>query len=168
MLTNEDIYTGVVNPSTNINPKIVGAFYINTKTAKLFVCKDNTINKNVWEMCNPDVVIPEIPVPKFKFSVYKSYAGNDMGIGNPIAPYVWYANTTDELWFYSLTVGGTYGSMNGVVLINKIGNTGGNIVNAGISIRGSGDSCSFVIPKGYQFMVAAGSVNPTYLVKLWL
>lgn len=59
MFANEDIYTGTTNPTSTINPKITGAFYINKKTAKLFVCKDNTLNKNIWEMCNPDVVIPK-------------------------------------------------------------------------------------------------------------
>lgn len=52
MYANEDIYTGTSDPSTNINPKILGAFYINTKTAKLFVCTDNTFNKNVWVLAN--------------------------------------------------------------------------------------------------------------------
>lgn len=55
MFANEDIYTGTTDPTTTINPKITGAFYINKKTAKLFVCKDNTLNKNIWEMCNPDI-----------------------------------------------------------------------------------------------------------------
>ena len=57
MFANEDIYTGTADPTSTINPKITGAFYINKKTAKLFVCKDNTLNKNIWEMCNPDIDI---------------------------------------------------------------------------------------------------------------
>jgi hypothetical protein len=63
MYANEDIYSGPNDPSTNINPKIIGAFYINTKTAKLFVCTDNTNNRNVWKICNPDIKMPEIPKP---------------------------------------------------------------------------------------------------------
>ena len=55
MLVNDDIYVKNVDPTATINPKIVGAFYINSKTAVVWVCIDNTLNKNVWEICNPDI-----------------------------------------------------------------------------------------------------------------
>lgn len=43
-----DIYAGDVDPTATINPKRVGAFYINYKTGESFVCQNNTANKNVW------------------------------------------------------------------------------------------------------------------------
>lgn len=154
MLSNEDIYTGLINPSTNINPKIIGAFYINTKTAKLFVCKDNTINKNVWEMCNPDVKIPEIPVPKFKFSIQLSDTGRDI-----MKPNVWYPNTTDELWFFT---GNTGSFTNGYILrICKIGDEENY---TGFETH---YPTTLVVPKGYQFKMLYLEQTIAW-VKVWL
>ena len=48
MFANEDIYTGKTEPTATINPKIIGAFYINTSNATIYICKDNTLNKNKW------------------------------------------------------------------------------------------------------------------------
>ena len=74
MLSNEDIYTGPNDPTATINPKIIGAFYINTKTAKLFICTNNSINKNIWTICNPDIKIPD-PVMTFDSNwKYKKYS----------------------------------------------------------------------------------------------
>lgn len=89
MYANDDIYSGPTDPTNKINPKIVGAFYINTTTAKLFVCTNNTINNNIWKMCNPDVKIPEIPkIPDLPFTHnYKPFA-------NKYRPAVIYTNTT--------------------------------------------------------------------------
>lgn len=152
MLTNEDIYTGTVNPSTNINPKIIGAFYINTKTAKLFVCKDNTINRNVWEMCNPDVVIPEIPVPKFKFEVTLADNGYDILKNN-----VWYPNTTDQIWIFTTN----HGRDGGGGIICKIGDEKNVFGFENFYTN------TIIVPKGYQFKIMGG--NQTFQwTKLWL
>lgn len=48
MFVNEDIYTGKTEPTATINPKIIGAFYINTSNATIYICVDNTLNKNKW------------------------------------------------------------------------------------------------------------------------
>ena len=48
MFANEDIYTGKTEPTATINPKIIGAFYINTSNATIYICIDNTLNKNKW------------------------------------------------------------------------------------------------------------------------
>lgn len=90
MYTNDDIYTGSVDPNNRINPKILGAFYINTKTAKLFVCTDNTFNKNVWKMCNPDIKMPEIPPSVF--TTCNSYSVNN----GPYKNRVTYTNTENK------------------------------------------------------------------------
>lgn len=87
MITQEDIYSKPTDPTGTINPKTVGAFYINTKTAKLFVCTDNTINKNVWKMCNPDVVIPKYEPDGLGYN--QTYTTNN----NPKVG-VWYKNNT--------------------------------------------------------------------------
>lgn len=88
MLANEGIYTGSIDPTSTINPKILGSFYINTKTAKLFVCTDNTFNNNIWKICNPDIKIPEPDVllgPKYRRYTFKDFS---------IKHGVWYKNTT--------------------------------------------------------------------------
>lgn len=90
MYANDDIYTGSTDPTNKINPKIIGAFYINTKTAKLFVCTDNTINNNTWKICNPDIKIPEIPPPTpMVFTTCKHYTLSDGPYKHNIA----YTNT---------------------------------------------------------------------------
>jgi hypothetical protein len=155
MLTNEDIYTGTVNPSTNINPKIIGAFYINTKTAKLFVCKDNTINRNVWEMCNPDVVIPEmpeIPVPKFKFEVTLADVCYKV-----LQNLVWYPNTTDQIWIFTTNHG--YDGGNGRIC--KIGDEKNEMAFENFYTN------TIIVPKGYQFRIKGGSQTFQW-TKLWL
>ena len=88
MLANEDIYTGSIDPTSTINPKLLGSFYINTKTAKLFVCTDNTFNNNIWKICNPDIKIPDPDT--FLGPKYKKYSLKEFSIKNN----VWYHNTT--------------------------------------------------------------------------
>lgn len=48
MLANEDIYVESTYPNPNVNPKIVGAYWINKNDGTCYVCKDNSFNKNVW------------------------------------------------------------------------------------------------------------------------
>lgn len=48
MLANEDIYVESTPPNPNVNPKIVGAYWINKNDGNCYVCKDNSFNKNVW------------------------------------------------------------------------------------------------------------------------
>lgn len=48
MLANEDIYVESTPPNLNVNPKIVGAYWINKNDGNCYVCKDNSFNKNVW------------------------------------------------------------------------------------------------------------------------
>lgn len=153
MYANDDIYNGPNDPTDNINPKIIGAFYINTQTAKLFVCTDNTINNNTWKICNPDVEIPEIPeIPIPKFNTSAITTKNPL---NHIMENTWYHNTTNEIWFIS---------------------SNSNYERAGIyvahisaeyfgAILGDPDTyCSFenhwsvtaVVPKGYKFYIDFG------------
>lgn len=47
-LDNQDLYTDNIDPSSTINPKKKGAFWINNNTGEAFACIDNTANKNVW------------------------------------------------------------------------------------------------------------------------
>lgn len=47
-LTASDIFTDSRDPGTNVNPKVLGSLWVNYTTGEQFVCKDNTLNKNVW------------------------------------------------------------------------------------------------------------------------
>lgn len=150
MYANEDIYSGPNDPTANINPKIIGAFYINTQTAKLFVCTDNTINNNTWKMCNPDVEIPEIPIPKFKTSVITT-----INPFNYIIERTWYHNTTDEIWFISSD--SSY--MHGQVVVSHISEeyTGGLIADPNKYCKFENHwSSTVVIPKDYKFYIDFG------------
>ena len=49
VLSNGDMITGTVPPTADINPKSAGALYIDYSTGVIWICKDNTKNKNVWE-----------------------------------------------------------------------------------------------------------------------
>ena len=150
MYANDDIYSGPNDPTDNINPKIIGAFYINTQTAKLFVCTDNTINRNVWKICNPDVEIPEIPeIPIPKFNTSAITTKNPL---NYIMEYTWYHNTTNEIWFISSNSGDMYG---GIWVAHKSEEYAGGLI-------GDPDKwCSFenhwsvtaVVPKDYKFRI---------------
>lgn len=99
MFANEDIYVKNTDPTVTINPKIVGAFYINSKTAVVWVCIDNTINKNVWKRTGYtleeiwDYVNPKIPKPTPIFQgVYKIY---DYSKGDRYPVNTWLTNTTN-------------------------------------------------------------------------
>ena len=60
MLANEDIYTGSIDPTPTVNPKTLGALYINYATGKMWVCADNTLNNNRWVWLNPPPKEPEV------------------------------------------------------------------------------------------------------------
>lgn len=70
MFANEDIYTGKTEPAATINPKIIGAFYINTSNATIYICIDNTLNKNKWVRSGYtldeiwDFINPKLPKPQ--------------------------------------------------------------------------------------------------------
>lgn len=49
LLSTNDVYTGSVNPDATVNPKTIGAMWVNYTTGVTFICKDNTKDKNVWE-----------------------------------------------------------------------------------------------------------------------
>lgn len=48
-LSYSDFYTFNSNPTTTVNPAKVGVVWINNKDKKIFICTDNTLNKNKWE-----------------------------------------------------------------------------------------------------------------------
>lgn len=58
-LTDQDVFVSNTNPTTNVNPKVVGALWINYITGKVYVCKSNMHNSNVWILANPDIIIPD-------------------------------------------------------------------------------------------------------------
>lgn len=43
-----DIYAGDTDPNATVNPKRVGAFYINYASGESFVCQNNTKDRNIW------------------------------------------------------------------------------------------------------------------------
>lgn len=47
-LQETDIYSEARNPTANVNPKKLGAVWINYTTGDTFVCSNNTHNRNVW------------------------------------------------------------------------------------------------------------------------
>lgn len=143
MYANEDIYSGPNDPTANINPKIIGAFYINTKTAKLFVCTDNTFNKNVWSICNPDIKLPKIPEMPFN-SKYKAFE-------NKYKPYITYTNTTGYPMYISYN-GFAWGAENDVNSGSYIKDVTNNILLSSYAGGTYGDIvCAIIIP-GIQFM----------------
>ena len=48
MYINEDIYTVPVGPTNNINPKSLGAMWINYSNGKHYICTDITPDNNIW------------------------------------------------------------------------------------------------------------------------
>lgn len=48
-LSYSDFYTFNSNPTATVNPAKVGVVWINNKDKKIFICTDNTLNKNKWE-----------------------------------------------------------------------------------------------------------------------
>ena len=55
---NVSIIKSAQDPTTNINPPNKGTIWVNTTTGEIFVCVDNTPNKNVWKGCFGKVVSP--------------------------------------------------------------------------------------------------------------
>jgi hypothetical protein len=51
-------YTSVENPTTNVNPPDKGVLWLNLKTGEIFVCIDNTENKNIWIGSKDNIIIP--------------------------------------------------------------------------------------------------------------
>lgn len=105
MYANEDIYSGPNDPTNNINPKIIGAFYINTKTANLFVCTNNTINKNVWKLANDykkelkDYIDTEINPINQKISNLKVYGESITVNGSQIGNSFQNGNIRVGIWY---------------------------------------------------------------------
>lgn len=48
-LSYSDFYTFNSNPTATVNPAKVGVVWINNKDKKIFICTNNTLNKNKWE-----------------------------------------------------------------------------------------------------------------------
>lgn len=48
-LSYSDFYTFNSDPTANVNPTKVGVVWINNKDKKIFLCTDNSLNKNKWE-----------------------------------------------------------------------------------------------------------------------
>lgn len=51
-LQETDIYSEAKNPTANVNPKKLGAVWINYTTGDTFVCSNNTHNRNIWVQTN--------------------------------------------------------------------------------------------------------------------
>lgn len=50
ILDQTDIYNGNVPPDAKVNPKVKGALYIENTTGSLYICIDNTKDKNKWSL----------------------------------------------------------------------------------------------------------------------
>lgn len=48
MLAESDLYNSNTTPTNNVNPKSLGAMWINYTNGRYYICSNNTINKNVW------------------------------------------------------------------------------------------------------------------------
>lgn len=48
MLSEEDFYNSNTAPNDKVNPKTLGAMWINYDNGKHYICNNNTFNKNVW------------------------------------------------------------------------------------------------------------------------
>jgi hypothetical protein len=48
MLNESDLYNSNTSPDVKVNPKSLGAMWINYSNGRHYICKDNTNNKNVW------------------------------------------------------------------------------------------------------------------------
>ena len=97
-----DIYTDDVVPSSSVNPKKLGSLWVDYKKNKLYICSNNSNNKNVWSIANPDIVIPEPLKYELKYEVasfYSAIKGKYTGI--TIRPNTKYNNpdNSGEVWF---------------------------------------------------------------------
>jgi len=52
------IYRDDNNPTIDVNPPQKGVLWVNTTTGEIFVCLDNTPNKNVWKGCYGTLIYP--------------------------------------------------------------------------------------------------------------
>lgn len=48
MLSESDLYNSNTPPDVKVNPKSLGAMWINYTNGKHYICSNNTFNKNVW------------------------------------------------------------------------------------------------------------------------
>lgn len=48
MLSESDLYNSNTAPDVKVNPKTLGAMWINYSNGRHYICKDNANNKNVW------------------------------------------------------------------------------------------------------------------------
>lgn len=112
MLSESDLYNSNTSPDVKVNPKSLGAMWINYSNGRHYICKDNTNNKNVW--LDPIGVLTneintnvknEITKITEKVNNIKSlgynqdwyYAGNTIDPSLNIVRHigVWYQNDTD-------------------------------------------------------------------------
>jgi len=57
------VLKGNGEPTPNINPPEIGTIWVDTKTGELFVCLDNTFNKNIWKSCCSNKLIKPLDEP---------------------------------------------------------------------------------------------------------
>lgn len=48
MLSESDLYNSNTSPDVKVNPKSLGAMWINYTNGNFYICNDNTFNKNIW------------------------------------------------------------------------------------------------------------------------
>ena len=48
MLSESDLYNSNTEPNNNVNPKSLGAMWINYSNGKHYICSNNTMNNNTW------------------------------------------------------------------------------------------------------------------------
>lgn len=102
-LETHDIYTDDVVPSASVNPKKLGSLWVDYKKNKLYVCSNNSNNKNVWDVINPDIVIPEPLKYRLKYDVasFYTFVPSSKYSGMTIQGNTKYnnADNSGEVWF---------------------------------------------------------------------
>ena len=48
MLSESDLYNSNTEPNNNVNPKSLGAMWINYSNGRHYICSNNTMNNNTW------------------------------------------------------------------------------------------------------------------------
>ena len=48
MLSESDLYNSNTEPNNNVNPKSLGAIWINYSNGRHYICSNNTMNNNTW------------------------------------------------------------------------------------------------------------------------
>ena len=151
-LETHDIYTDDAVPSNSVNPKKLGSIYVDYKKNKLYICSNNSNNKNVWSIVNPDIVIPEPLKYGLKYEVASFYTfvhGKYTGI--TIQPNTKYNNpdNSGEVWFIIVNDGidnfETYGHPNYDLFVYPIKDPDKHTISEPF-YTGSG-----VVPPGYGF-----------------